>query len=155
LTAIESALGPLIEIKGDRIILRGWRNVSLLNLAAVLLPIIAGLFAFVGGGAWRVIAFMLFAFSTYGIWAIYRGTFATIGLSDDEVIIDRKRLKRSEILKFDGRRAHDPSNMDDTQSSAELWVILRGGAEIPIIKLSGAAPIEEAAAYLTGRIGRR
>lgn len=145
-------LGPLVVVSGQRIELRGWRDISLINLAAVLLPTAAGALALFGGGLWRLLALALFAFSAYGCWAIFRSAIAILKLEDSEIVIDGRRIRKTEIIAFEGRRVPEPSGLDDVQSSVELWLKLKGGTDAPVIRMSGAAQIERIASYLNTRL---
>ncbi len=148
----DQGLGPLVVKSDDKLLLRGWRSLSLINIAAVLLPISLGGIALFGGGWWRLLALTFFSFATYGCWAIYRGTFSKIHTLGSSIFIDGFEHKKSSIERFDGRRVCEPSRMDDVESGVELWMITKGGNEVPVIQMSGAARIESIAAYLNEKL---
>lgn len=133
-------------------LLRGWRGVSLVNISAVLAPIVFGIFALLAGERWRLLAAFLFAFAIYGCWAIYRGAISKIKILESSILIDGYELKKSEITKFEGRRVSEPSGMDDNECGAELWLIMNDGIEKPVIQMSGYARIESVAEFLNKKL---
>lgn len=148
----EPNLGPLVEVRGDELWLRGWRNVSLINVAAVGFPLVLGIWAFIAGGWWRVVSAALITLVVYGCWAIFRGGTATVKLLGDGVLIDGQKYTVAEIDRFEGRRVNKPSQMDDNESGTELWLILLDDSQVPVIQMSGYARIEAIASYLNDKL---
>lgn len=148
----EPNLGPLVKIRGDELWLRGWRSISLINIAAVGLPLALGIWAFIAGGWWRVVSVALIAFVFYGCWAIFRGATAKIRLLSDGVLIDWHKYLSADIDRFDGRRVREPSQMDGNESGTELWLIMLDGSQVPVIQMSGYARIETIASHLNQKL---
>jgi len=148
----ETDLGPLVEFNEDELLLRGWRSISLINIMAVLLPLMIGLIILLIDGWGQWLALGPIAFAGYGCWAIYRGTYTKIVVHNDSIRIDSEEIQKSALKKFDGRRVSKPSGMDDNESGTELWAVMRNGAEVPILQMSGYARIEKIADFLNSAI---
>jgi len=147
-----SSLGPLTEFKGEELRLRGWRGISLLNIAAVLTPVVLAIVIFFAGGAWLILSLGLFLFSAYGVWTMGRSATTRLRFDNEAVIINGRRFGRFEVQRFEGRRLAEPTGMDDSPESTEVWLVLTNEIEIPIAQMSGHAPAEAIAAYLNEKL---
>lgn len=141
-------LGPLTELTGDKLVLRGWRSLSLTNIGAIVLPASFATASLFADGWMRLLVIPFATFAAYGCWAIYRSAFSRIEHEGQHFCIDGRRFPVCEIEKFDGRRVAAPSRMDDMESGTELWLILKSGAALPILQMSGYARIERISAHL-------
>lgn len=142
----------LIREHGDTVILKGWRNVTLVNIGAVLIPALGGIGLLLAGSWWTWVGFVLLVFAIYGAWTIYRSCIVEVEFQADRVVISGTDFPRGDIEKFVGRRFNDEVGIDDKAGSSVLCLKTSAGEEISIIAMSQHAEIDQIASNLNQRL---
>ncbi len=146
---VVSAVTPrFIRLKGNAVIVLGWRSLSLLNIFAVVLPIIfAILLAFLSGW-WWLASGTLIAFSIYGLYTILQGTIIEIDKTNALITIKAiGNFRRETVLGFDSEEFEDVEGIDDEPGCNILSIVTTEG-KTPLLQMSRHADMKAIVEYL-------